>query len=53
MNPPAIGKWALVILGLFLIVLGAIQALHLTFDFQHIVLGVMLIAMGIFILIGK
>ncbi len=50
---PSIGKWALITLAFWLIAIGAIQALALSFNFMNIILGVMLIAMGIFIIIGK
>jgi len=50
---PSVGRWTLIVLALWLMLVGAIQALSLTFNYMHVILGVMLILMGVFILLGK
>jgi uncharacterized membrane protein HdeD (DUF308 family) len=46
-------NWGMVLLALLLIIVGAIEVLHLNFEAMPIILGIMAIASGILLLIGK
>ncbi len=47
------GRWATVLLALWLIAMGAAQCLHLSFDWMNVILGIMAIVAGVFLFMGK
>lgn len=46
-------SWAVILLALLLIVVGAVEVVHLTFEALPVVLGVAAIIDGVLFLIGK
>ena len=45
--------WGVICLALWLIIAGGVQALGLQFAYLHLVMGLLLVAAGLLILIGK